>query len=110
MKTDGQLGHCHLKGREGDAANVVLTAIGHNLRLILAWLRTSIAPRSCSPCAKHSPSRRRSNGLLNRRRNNEDDIYARATNQQRAPAAIRQVKRHRRKLCDSACLCILLSI
>jgi hypothetical protein len=25
--------------REGDAANVVLTAVGHNLRLVLAWLR-----------------------------------------------------------------------
>jgi len=30
---------CHLKGREGDAANVILTAVGHNLRLVLAWLR-----------------------------------------------------------------------
>ena len=39
MKTDGHLGRCHLKGREGDAANVVLTAIGHNLRLVLASLR-----------------------------------------------------------------------
>ena len=39
MKTDGHLGRCHLKGREGDAANVILTAVGHNLRLILAWLR-----------------------------------------------------------------------
>jgi transposase, IS5 family len=28
----------HLKGREGDAANVILTAVGHNLRLVLAWL------------------------------------------------------------------------
>ena len=39
MKTDGHLGRCYLKGREGDAANVVLTAVGHNLRLVLAWLR-----------------------------------------------------------------------
>jgi IS5 family transposase len=38
MKTDGHLGRCHLKGRDGDAANVVLTAVGHNLRLVLAWL------------------------------------------------------------------------
>jgi hypothetical protein len=29
MKTDGHLGRCHLKGREGDAANVILTAVGH---------------------------------------------------------------------------------
>jgi transposase, IS5 family len=38
MKTDGHLGRCYLKGREGDAANVVLTAAGYNLRLVLAWL------------------------------------------------------------------------
>jgi hypothetical protein len=39
MKTDGHLGRCYLKGRDGDAANVVLSAVGHNLRLVLAWLR-----------------------------------------------------------------------
>lgn len=39
MKTDGHLGRCHLKGRDADAANVVLSAVGHNLRLVLAWLR-----------------------------------------------------------------------
>ena len=39
MKSDGHLGRCHLKGREGDAINVILTAVGHNLRRILAWLR-----------------------------------------------------------------------
>ena len=39
MKTDGHLGRCHLKARQGDAANVILTATGHNLRLVLAWLR-----------------------------------------------------------------------
>jgi len=38
MKTDGHLGRCHLKGREGDAANVILSAVGHNLRRVLAWL------------------------------------------------------------------------
>ena len=37
MKIDGHLGR--LQGREGYAANVVLTAIGHNLHLVLAWLR-----------------------------------------------------------------------
>jgi IS5 family transposase len=50
MKTDGHLGRCHLKGREGDAANVVLTAIGHNLRLVLAWLRL-LWPRPCRALA-----------------------------------------------------------
>src|SRR6201981_32590 len=39
MKTDGHLGRCYLKGRAGDAANVILSAIGYNLRLVLAWLR-----------------------------------------------------------------------
>ncbi len=43
MKAEGHLGRCYLKGREGDAANVVLTAVGYNLRLVLAWLR--IFPR-----------------------------------------------------------------
>src|SRR3954462_2736834 len=39
MKNDGHLGRCYLKGRDGDAANAILTAVGYNLRLILAWLR-----------------------------------------------------------------------
>jgi len=39
LKTDGHLGRCYLKGPEGDAANAVLSAAGHNLRLILVWLR-----------------------------------------------------------------------
>jgi IS5 family transposase len=39
MKTDGHLGRCHLKGPDGDAANVILTAVGHNLRRVLAWLK-----------------------------------------------------------------------
>jgi hypothetical protein len=32
MKTDGHLGRCHLKGRAGDAANALLTAVGYNFR------------------------------------------------------------------------------
>src|SRR5512143_3617510 len=39
MKNDGHLGRCYLKGRDGDAANAILTAVGYNLRLVLAWLR-----------------------------------------------------------------------
>jgi IS5 family transposase len=39
MKTDGHLGRCYLKGHAGDAANVVLSAVGYNLRLVLKWLR-----------------------------------------------------------------------
>jgi transposase, IS5 family len=40
MMTDGHLGRCHLKGRHGDAANAILTAVGHNFRLVLAWLES----------------------------------------------------------------------
>lgn len=39
MKSDGHLGRCHPKGRESDASNVILTAVGHNLRRVIAWLR-----------------------------------------------------------------------
>jgi IS5 family transposase len=39
MKADGHLGRCYLKGRDGDAANATLSAVGYNLRLVLAWLR-----------------------------------------------------------------------
>ena len=39
MKTDGHLGRCHLKGRDGDATNVTLSATEHYPRLVLAWLR-----------------------------------------------------------------------
>ncbi len=40
MKTDGHLGRC--QSRDGDAANIVFSAIDHNLRLILAWLRMQL--------------------------------------------------------------------
>ena len=39
MKAEGHLGRCYLKGIAGDAANAILSAVGHNLRLVLAWLR-----------------------------------------------------------------------
>jgi IS5 family transposase len=39
IKNDGHLGRNYLKGRDGDAANAILSAVGHNFRLILAWLR-----------------------------------------------------------------------
>jgi IS5 family transposase len=39
MKTDGHLARNYLKGRHGDHANAVLTAVGYNFRLILKWLR-----------------------------------------------------------------------
>ena len=42
-KSDGHLGRCHLKGREGDAINVILTAVGHNLRRVIAWLKALLS-------------------------------------------------------------------
>jgi IS5 family transposase len=38
MKEDGHLGRNFLAGATGDAINLVLTAAGHNLRLLRAWL------------------------------------------------------------------------
>jgi IS5 family transposase len=39
MKTDGHLAPMLSQGRLGDAANAILTAVGHNFRIVLAWLR-----------------------------------------------------------------------
>lgn len=39
LKSGGSLGRNFLKGRRGDRANPILAATGHNLRLILRWLR-----------------------------------------------------------------------
>lgn len=43
MKTDGRLARCSLKGTLGDAVFAVLCGCGHNLRKILAHLRTWLA-------------------------------------------------------------------
>lgn len=62
MKTDGRLGRRYLKGHAGDAANVVLTAVGHNLRHALAWTEASpVLNPSNRDCL---PSQPRPNGLL----------------------------------------------
>ena len=39
MKSEGNLGRNHLKGRYGDQANAILTAVGYNFRIIFRWLR-----------------------------------------------------------------------
>lgn len=39
LKSDGHLGRNFLKGRAGDKANAILSAVGYNLRLILKWFR-----------------------------------------------------------------------
>jgi IS5 family transposase len=38
MESDGHLGRNFLLGTQGDAANLILAAAGHNLRLLRAWL------------------------------------------------------------------------
>jgi IS5 family transposase len=43
MKSDGHLGRNFLLSTEGDAANLVLAAAGHNLRLLRAWLAWLLA-------------------------------------------------------------------
>jgi IS5 family transposase len=43
MKSDGHLGRNFLLGPEGDAANLILAAAGHNLRLLRAWLAWFLA-------------------------------------------------------------------
>lgn len=43
MKQDGHLGRNFLAGSIGDAINLVLTAVGHNLRLLRAWLKRLFA-------------------------------------------------------------------
>ena len=64
MKTDGHLGRCHLKGREGDAANVVLTAIGHNLRRVLAWLKAFLNSILLALCCGFRPRASTQTGFL----------------------------------------------
>lgn len=37
MPAEGHIGHCYLKGRAGDSANVILFDVGHNFcRIFLA--------------------------------------------------------------------------
>src|SRR6266540_3886724 len=49
MKAEGHLGRCYLKGRAGDAANVILSAVGYNLRLVLLALLQAFAIRLYKP-------------------------------------------------------------
>lgn len=39
LKDDGHLERNHLTGHEGDAINAILTAAGHNIRLLVRWLK-----------------------------------------------------------------------
>ena len=58
MKTDGHLGRNFLLGPEGDAANLILAAAGHNLRLLRAWLAwlCALLLRALIPAANYHPA------------------------------------------------------
>ena len=43
MKSDGHLGRNFLLGTEGDAANLILAAAGHNLLLLRDWVAWLLA-------------------------------------------------------------------
>lgn len=56
MKQDGHLGRNFLAGSMGDAINLALTAVGHNLRLLRAGSNTfsrSYSPASPTSCPQH---------------------------------------------------------
>lgn len=56
-KTDGDLSRCHHKGRDDDAATVVLTAVGYNLQILLTWLKMLLC-LSLIALGTHLPSKR----------------------------------------------------
>ena len=41
MKQDGMLSRCHLKGTAGDAIHALLCGLGHNMRLLLNFIRAN---------------------------------------------------------------------
>ncbi len=53
MKSDGHLGRNFLRGAGGDAANLILAAAGHNLRLLRAWLAWLLAFLLSLPTTPH---------------------------------------------------------
>jgi IS5 family transposase len=73
MKAEGHLGRCYLKGTAGDAVNAILAAVGHNLRLILAWLGMHLLLILVAYGAR-SQSIPGPNWLLNRRLNSGGNV------------------------------------
>ena len=49
LKSEGHLGRSHLKGRNGDHINALLTATGHNFSLVLRWLKDLLAKLVAAP-------------------------------------------------------------
>ncbi|MDT8316131.1 IS5 family transposase [Roseomonas mucosa] len=59
MKSDGRLARCALKGTLGDALHAVLCGCGHNLRKILAYLRSLLAVLLATLLQSLTPTDRR---------------------------------------------------
>lgn len=59
MKSDGHLDRNYLKGAIGDRVNAVLTAVGHNFRLILNWIKLLLALISDTTSATFEPPHQR---------------------------------------------------
>ena len=55
LKSEGHLARNYLKGRHGNQANAVLTATGHNLRIVLRWLRMLLCKFIAALIAAISP-------------------------------------------------------
>jgi IS5 family transposase len=55
-KANGRLGRNYLLGAVGDAINALLVAAGHNLRLILNWLRLFVAWLMAALMGSSAPS------------------------------------------------------
>jgi IS5 family transposase len=69
LKAEGHFGRCYLKGRAGDAANVIPSAVGYNFRRVLAWLKAPwriISTVLMSPSASSKCSNQLLSGRLER--------------------------------------------
>jgi transposase, IS5 family len=63
MKSDGHRGRCHFKGHEGDAIDIILTAVGRNLAASSVG-RGFYSPQSWSASARQVASSAPQTGLL----------------------------------------------
>lgn len=71
---DRELDRCYLEGRAGDAANIILSAVGHNFRRILGLVQGSLVrdpdrPSSLLPATDHRLNRVNSGRRLTKPQN-----------------------------------------
>ena len=57
LKSDGLVERNRLLGAQGDAINAILAAAGHNLRLLVAWLRALCALLWAALVVRHDACR-----------------------------------------------------